>query len=139
MISTLSNGCQNAISNMESCPTCRRAFSRDQETERAMQLPCSEYHVRCVRCYWPTGKNVIGNDGYCSTCARAIRDNKPKSIGGHIPPFDSERWDQSLCQLPSCDKHVAPHRKYCCREHNLHHLWSYMKAIDTINQRLTAK
>jgi hypothetical protein len=38
------------------------------------EIPCSEYHVRCVRCMWPIAKklpnggSLLDENGICNIC-----------------------------------------------------------------------
>lgn len=31
-------------------------------------IPCSEYHIRCLRCGWPVAKSVMDEDEVCKLC-----------------------------------------------------------------------
>ena len=52
------------MGNNKICPTCTFPIPKKEVSE----IPCSEYHVRCVRCGWPVAKNYIEDDEVCDLC-----------------------------------------------------------------------
>jgi hypothetical protein len=39
-------------------------------------IPCSEYHIRCVRCGWPVAKNMMDKDSICGICKEEYKGKK---------------------------------------------------------------
>jgi hypothetical protein len=33
-------------------------------------VPCSIYHIRCLRCGWPVAKSIMDEDEICRICRR---------------------------------------------------------------------
>lgn len=48
----------------KSCPFC----SPDETTKQFENIPCSEYHVRCIKCGFPVAKTHAREDGLCQSC-----------------------------------------------------------------------
>lgn len=51
----------------KTCPTCNFIVP-DNLWFDPIVIPCSKYHVRCLRCRWPVAYNFIGPDSICDTC-----------------------------------------------------------------------
>jgi hypothetical protein len=55
----------------EKCKTCHLPVPINEDP---LKIPCSEYHIRCVRCLWPVAKNgpngrsLIVESGVCELC-----------------------------------------------------------------------
>ena len=49
----------------ERCETCHLPIEKEIE---GINVPCSEYHVRCVRCGWPVAKSRMGDAEICDLC-----------------------------------------------------------------------
>ena len=51
------------------CETCHLPIPEEQHS-----VPCSEHHIRCIRCGWPVAKygvrkqRMIDEDGICNLC-----------------------------------------------------------------------
>jgi len=52
---------------IERCKECGLPVEKDIE---GIQIPCSEYHVRCIRCGWPVAINMVGEEKICRICKR---------------------------------------------------------------------
>ena len=50
---------------IERCKECCLPIPTNRDP---MNIPCSEYHIRCERCLWPTAKSMMDEDGVCSIC-----------------------------------------------------------------------
>jgi hypothetical protein len=52
------------------CETCGFHIPDVGSRINPFQIPCSEFHVRCIRCGWPTAKSVIDEDNpdLCRQC-----------------------------------------------------------------------
>lgn len=53
---------------LDICSHCGHRIPKEEDVERGMQIPCSPYHVRCVRCNWPVAKTLVTQDGLCYLC-----------------------------------------------------------------------
>lgn len=51
----------------EKCKECGLPVEKDIE---GLQVPCSEYHIRCIRCGWPVAMSRMGEDKICDICKR---------------------------------------------------------------------
>ena len=51
------------------CPHCQRPYPSDMNV---LDIPCTPYHMRCVRCSYPTALNVL-KDGLCEKCIKYLR------------------------------------------------------------------
>lgn len=54
--------------HLEVCTSCGYRIPQESDTYKGLLIPCSSYHVRCVRCGWPVAKAVISPDGICVQC-----------------------------------------------------------------------
>lgn len=54
--------------HLEVCESCGFRIPQELDVAQALSIPCSPYHVRCVRCQWPVAKTLISEDGLCVTC-----------------------------------------------------------------------
>lgn len=52
----------------EICPTCHFAIPDDATVTNGTYVPCSDDHVRCVRCQWPVAKDHLLLNGLCVLC-----------------------------------------------------------------------
>lgn len=52
----------------EMCPTCHFAMPSDAVIADGTYVPCSDDHVRCIRCQWPVAKAHILLGGLCVLC-----------------------------------------------------------------------
>lgn len=52
------------------CPTCsQETWVIDDDTGiNPLDIPMSEYHVRCRECLWPVAKSIVTSDGLCEIC-----------------------------------------------------------------------
>lgn len=50
------------------CECCGYRIPKEIDVEHGKMLPCSEYHIRCVRCEWPVAKTMISPEGLCYEC-----------------------------------------------------------------------
>lgn len=50
------------------CSACNLRIPEMTIIEEGLAIPCSEFHVRCVRCQWPVAKDHIAPDGRCAFC-----------------------------------------------------------------------
>lgn len=50
----------------ELCKTCHLPVEKDIE---GINIPCSEYHIRCMRCGWPVAKSRMDNTEICDLCS----------------------------------------------------------------------
>ncbi len=53
---------------IKTCTHCGFRIPTDRAILEGQQMPCSPYHVRCVRCAWPVAKTLITQDGLCYRC-----------------------------------------------------------------------
>jgi len=49
----------------EKCKTCHLPVPINEDP---LKIPCSEYHIRCVRCLWPVAKERMPEDSVCDLC-----------------------------------------------------------------------
>lgn len=50
------------------CPCCGRKLPKEKEEIDPLNVPMSDFHVRCVKCLWPVAKNIITENGICRVC-----------------------------------------------------------------------
>lgn len=50
------------------CSSCNLRVPEFTIIEQGRAIPCSEHHVRCIRCQWPVAKDHIAPDGRCVFC-----------------------------------------------------------------------
>lgn len=72
--------------NLEKCPECGFRIPRDFDVESGKALPCSPYHIRCVRCEWPIARTHVLPGGLCVACSeeRVRRNYYRRSEEGWI-------------------------------------------------------
>ena len=59
------------------CPTCGFIIPELNELcNIPYNIPCSEYHIRCVRCGWPVAKNMMDKDSICGICKEEYKGKK---------------------------------------------------------------
>jgi len=77
--------------HLEKCTACGYPIPELIDVAVGAQIPCSVYHVRCVRCQWPVDRRHIAPDGTCVMCM-SIYDRKryyrrtQKEDGVQYPP-----------------------------------------------------
>lgn len=50
----------------ERCKTCNLPIPTEKVSP--FSIPCSEGHIRCLRCGWPVAKEMIEVDEVCDIC-----------------------------------------------------------------------
>ena len=50
------------------CETCELPIPNINNKIDPFNIPCSIYHVRCLRCGWPVAKNMMDEDEICQIC-----------------------------------------------------------------------
>ena len=58
------------------CECCGLAVPNLEGFIIAANIPCSDLHIRCVRCKWPVAKSKMDEDGICETCKGKYRTKK---------------------------------------------------------------
>lgn len=58
------------------CTTCGFPIPELMDVEAGQLVPCSESHIRCVRCQWPVAKDHITDTGLCVMCMGAEERRK---------------------------------------------------------------
>lgn len=58
--------------HLEICESCGYYIPENTDIAKGQTVPCSEYHVRCVRCEWPVAKTLISPKGLCIQCMSGI-------------------------------------------------------------------
>lgn len=56
------------IEHLEICQCCQLPVPTLQMRDEGAAIPCSPYHVRCVRCLWPVERAHISPYGTCVMC-----------------------------------------------------------------------
>lgn len=51
-----------------SCQTCGLPVPGPTTRRDPFTVPCSIYHIRCLRCGWPVAKCFMEEDEVCITC-----------------------------------------------------------------------
>lgn len=50
------------------CECCGLPIPDPAIRTKAMDMPCSELHIRCLRCAWSVAKDSIDEDEICNIC-----------------------------------------------------------------------
>lgn len=50
------------------CQSCGFHIPDDLDIYTGTTVPCSDNHVRCIRCQWPVAKTIMDSTGICQTC-----------------------------------------------------------------------
>jgi len=61
----------SGIEHLETCQCCHLPIPTLLMRDEGAAMPCSEYHVRCVRCLWPVERRHISPVGTCVMCMSA--------------------------------------------------------------------
>lgn len=61
--------------HLETCPTCQLPIPEAADIATGSMVPCSDAHVRCVRCQWPVAITHISPMGTCVVCM-SVYDRK---------------------------------------------------------------
>lgn len=57
------------------CPTCTREYDViEYYGIDPLDIPISEYHVRCRKCLWPVAMSIVSDDGLCELCTMELRE-----------------------------------------------------------------
>jgi len=59
------------VHHLETCTACGFPIPDPLDVETGQSVPCSDGHVRCVRCKWPVAKEHISPAGTCVVCMSA--------------------------------------------------------------------
>lgn len=51
------------------CDTCGFRVPKAFDVADGLAIPCSEHHVRCVRCQWPIDHRHVLPHGLCVACS----------------------------------------------------------------------
>jgi hypothetical protein len=58
------------------CDSCGLPIPKVENIILATSIPCSEFHIRCVRCQWPVPKYSMDEDNICDMCKGKYRTKK---------------------------------------------------------------
>jgi len=61
----------SGIEHLETCQCCHLPIPTLLMRDEGAAMPCSNYHVRCVRCLWPVERRHISPVGTCVMCMSA--------------------------------------------------------------------
>lgn len=56
------------LTALDICEACHFPIPTELMVAEGQRIPCSEYHVRCVRCCWPVARSHISPEGLCVRC-----------------------------------------------------------------------
>lgn len=86
--------------NLETCPTCGFRIPDARDVEQGELVPCSAYHVRCVRCQWPVEQSHLSPDGLCVVCmAPSDRKRYYRRRGEVVTEEKQQQYHQSYGQV----------------------------------------
>lgn len=89
--------------NLPTCESCGHRIPDQHDTEIGAMIPCSEFHVRCVRCAWPVAKTHIAPDGLCVMCMNGHdRKRYYRRVNGE--KISTHAWDGYGTKIPSLEK-----------------------------------
>lgn len=83
--------------NLKTCETCGFRIPDARDVEQGELVPCSVYHVRCVRCQWPVAKDHVTPDGLCVIC---------------MQPSDRKRYYRRTGEVVTEEKQQQYHQSY---------------------------
>jgi hypothetical protein len=70
--------------HLEVCTSCGYRIPDEIDVQEGMTIPCSVYHIRCVRCGWPIAKSIIGPQGLCVKCMDLSERRKYNRRNGRL-------------------------------------------------------
>ena len=85
--------------HLETCPTCGFRIPDARDVEQGELVPCSTYHVRCVRCQWPVEQSHVSPDGLCVICMQPSDRKRYYRRTGDVTETRQAQYQQSYGQV----------------------------------------
>jgi len=109
--------------HLPTCEACGFRIPDELDAEQGQLVPCSEFHVRCVRCYWPVERTHLSPDGLCVVCMEPSDRKRYYRRTGEMTAEKQEKYARSYgIEMPSVTTtYVRARNKTTAPVENGHH------------------